>query len=379
MLRSSISAGFALTCALALVALGPAPACAKGFRVLYAFSGNDGRYPNGPLLRDKEGDLYGTTREGGTNNLGTVFKLAPDGTETVLHNFEAGSDGQGPGTNLILDASGNVYGITGGGGSDHYGTIFKISADGSETVLQNFDSASGSPFSLTADGAGNLYGFASEGRYGYGMVYELSPDGTFTVLYSFRPGEHGYLPLGSLLRDKKGNLYSTTSLGGQTDLGGTVFKLEPDGKEKVLYSFTAGSDGGDPSAGVIRDSAGNFYGTAGNYGNSTCDYGCGTVFKLAPDRTETTLYSFTGKSDGGWPYSGVVADSAGNLYGAGSYGMGTVFKIAPDGTETTLYTFTGGSDGAYPNGLIIDRKGHLYGTTTGDGVHGCGTVFEFSQ
>jgi len=377
MFRNRISACLLLTCAVAVIA--PVVGQAKGFHVLYTFSGSDGRNPDGPLLRDKDGSLYGTTWFGGAENLGTVFKLAADRTETALHSFAGGADGLYPRSNLIVDSSGDFYGVTEGGGANDYGTVFKIAPDGTETVLHSFDSGTGTPYGLTADRAGNLYGFSGEGRYGYGMVFELAPDGTETALYSFKPVKHGYLPLGSLLIDKKGNLYSTTSLGGQVDLGGTVFKLAPDGKEKVLYSFTAGSDGGGPSAGVIRDSAGNFYGTAGNYGNNNCDYGCGTVFRLAPDGTETTLYSFTGGSDGGWPYNGVIADSAGNLYGAGSYGKGTIFKVASDGSETTLYTFSGGSDGSDPNALIMSSKGHLYGTTYSGGANGYGVVFEFSQ
>ena len=192
----------------------------------------------------------------------------------------------------------------------------------------------------------------------------------------------------TLARDKAGNFYGTTQSGGSYGYG-TVFRLSPDGSETVLYAFTGQSDGGSPYAGVIVDAAGNLYGTTPYDGDLNCDYGqgCGTVFKVAPDGTETTLYTFADTGGNASPMAPLVMDGAGNLYGT-TYGfsLGAVFKLSPDGTEKLLYSFTGGNDGGEPlGGLIMDRKGRLYGTTQiGGGGNcnngfGCGAVFELGK
>jgi uncharacterized repeat protein (TIGR03803 family) len=174
-----------------------------------------------------------------------------------------------------------------------------------------------------------------------------------------------------------------------------VFKLSPGGTETVLYSFKGGSDGSGPAAGLIADSSGNLYGTTylGGAFASGCngifaDLGCGVVFKLSPGGTETVLHTFTGGSDGGVPSGGLIADSSGNLYGTTSRGgasgrspsgSGVVFKLSPSGTETVLYSLKGGSDGSGPAaGLIADSSGNLYGTTSGGGASGNGTVFKLT-
>lgn len=189
----------------------------------------------------------------------------------------------------------------------------------------------------------------------------------------------------TLARDAAGNFYGTTQSGG-TYRYGTVFKLGPDGTETVLYSFTGGTDGGGPYAGVILDAAGNLYGTTPYDGDLNCDYGqgCGSVFKVAPDGTETTLYTFTDTGANANPMSSVIMDSAGNLYGTtNGFSPGGVFKLAPDGSEKLLYSFTGNGDGGTPlGGLIMDKRGRLYGTNDGggdgncDNGFGCGTLFE---
>jgi uncharacterized repeat protein (TIGR03803 family) len=198
-----------------------------------------------------------------------------------------------------------------------------------------------------------------------------SARGSETVLYSFTGGNDGAYPYARLLADNAGNLYGTTeSGGGATDCEeeggcGTVFKLAPDGTETVLYSFcnqTNCADGANPDAGLIADAQGNFYGTTydGGSGSDCQAYSssCGTVFKLAPDGTETVLYSFKGGNDGSEPVAGLIIEKKGNLYGTtlngGAQGVGTIFELASDGTETVLHTFTGAPDGANPAGGLIE-------------------------
>ena len=159
-----------------------------------------------------------------------------------------------------------------------------------------------------------------------------------------------------------------------------VFKLDPTGKETVLYSFTGGVDGAGPTSGVVRDTAGNLYGTTVQGGDLTghcagADTGCGVVFKLDTAGKETVQYSFTGGGDGYYPFSGVIRDAAGNLYGTasgGAFDSGTVFKLDNTGKLTVLYSFTGGVDGFQPNGVIRDAAGNLYGTTAQGGDTSCG-------
>ena len=199
----------------------------------------------------------------------------------------------------------------------------------------------------------------------------------FHVLYVFQGGSDGVSPFGAMIKDTKGH-YGTTYYGG-TNNAGTVFKLARDGTESVLYSFTGGSDGANPQTDLIADAAGNLYGTASAGGASSC----GTVFKIRPNGHETLLYAFKCRPDGFTPNGGLVMDSAGNLYGTtyggGAPNQGTIFKLAPDGTETILYAFQGGSDAAYPvAGLITDKRGNLFGTTYGGGDAALGTVFKLS-
>jgi uncharacterized repeat protein (TIGR03803 family) len=240
-------------------------------------------------------------------------------------------------------------------------------AKGKEKVLYSFCSQThcfdgqAPRAGLITDKKGNFYGTTYYGgSYNYGAIFKLAPKGTETALYSFEDGSDGYFPVAGLIMDSAGNLYGTTEDGGTgcvtTNGCGTVFKLAPNGTETVLYAFTNGSDGGYPEAGLIMDKEGNLYGTTDDGGANAY----GTVFKVAPDGTETVLHSFTG-SDGANPVAGLIMDKKGNFYGTtavgGTYGYGTVFKLAPNGTETVLYAFTNGSDGGYPeNGVIMDKE-----------------------
>lgn len=201
---------------------------------------------------------------------------------------------------------------------------------------------------------------------------------TESVLYSFKGGNDGASAvLGNLVADKQGNLYGTTPYGGTANSKctngscGVVFKITPAGKEKVLYRFTGGADGGFPQSGLAIDAQGNLYGTTFSGGIANCSgNGCGTVFKVTPSGTETVLYSFTNGNDGALPKGGLVLDKLGNLYGTTEVGIastfGTVFKLTPSGTETVLHYFAGGTaDGADPSygNLLMDANGNLYGTT----------------
>jgi len=267
--------------------------------VLYSFSGGaDGAIPLAGLVRDSAGNLYGTTEHGGDLTCGsgvgcgTVFKLDKTDKETVLYSFINGADGSEPVAGVILDKAGNLYGTTQYGGPFSSGTVFKVDTTGKETVLYTFTGGRGGkdgyfPEGLIGDAAGNLYGITQfGGNFSFGTVFKLDGTGKETVLYRFTGGADGVYPAAGVIADAAGNLYGTTQYGGSVncfgDGCGTVFKLDKTGKETVLYSFTGGTDGASPVAGLVRDSAGNLYGTATFGGDPLCSGGCGVVFKIAP-------------------------------------------------------------------------------------------------
>jgi uncharacterized repeat protein (TIGR03803 family) len=396
--RGTVSAA-ALVSALLLVSVSAAAAQsgrAKSYKVLYRFQGEGAQGGPTSLVRDAAGVLYGTTEGDGAFGYGTVFELIENGKKkTVLHSF-AGypTDGAYPLAGLLRDAAGNLYGTTSGGGADGnvgFGTIFKIDTTGTETVLYSFTGGSDGRLpqsSLVMDAKGNLYGTTTYGGdlscnsgAGCGAVFKLDTSGKERVLHSFA-GPDGAFPEAGVIWGTDGNLYGTTDGGGAGY--GTVFTLSKTGKERVLHSFT-GSDGAYPVAGLVPDDLGNIYGTTHEGGTGCENGGCGTVFKLSKNGKETVLHSFA-VSDGSYPDASVVRDDDGNLYGTtqqdGAYGFGTVFKVSAAGKETLLHAFIGGSDGANPffTTLVRDADGNLYGTTfygggTGCDGFGCGTVF----
>ncbi len=303
-------------------------------------------------------------------------------TFTVLHAFTGPPDGRNPAAGVILDATGNLYGTTYWGGVHYRGTVFKISPSGDKTTLYNFLAAHGAnPNStLVQDTNGALYGATQEGgAYNRGAVFELDNKARETVLYSFVGGTDGEGPI-AVIRGADGTVYGTTEYGGNTGCDstcGTVFKLSPSGKKTTLYSFTGGTDGGTPRGGLVQDSAGNLYGVTWGGGDVDCNsgYGCGTLFEVDPAGTETVLHTFIGGNDGTWPV-GLVPDQQGNFYGAtsggGLFGEGTVFKLDTTGKEAVLYSFTGGYDGSQPGaGVVLDAAGNIYGTTTAGGASSC--------
>ncbi len=350
---------------------------AQTYKVLYSFKcgPSDGQTPEAGLVRDPAGNLYGTTANGGSpSNAGVVFKIAPDGIETVLHSFTGSPDGRFPYAGLVLDGTGSFYGTTSEGGAYDLGTVFKVSADGKESVLHSFSGPPDgqSPYAeLVHDSLGNFYGTTySGGVYGFGSIFELAASGIETVLYSF-PGPPGDVnPMSALVRDTNGNLYGTTAI--------SVFELDANGFYTTLHTFSELPDGISPLAGVMRDTAGNLLGTT-QYGGV---FGRGTVYKIDTAANETVLYSFSGKSDGGVPHAVLLEDSKGNLYGTTEQGgspqcsCGTIFRLSPEAKETVLYRFTGSADGSQPAAGLIHSAGSLYGTTTGGSA--CGTVFQFT-
>ena len=359
----------------------------RSFALLYSFEGGtDGAQPQAGLIRDADGNFYGTTEGGGPLKCGTVFKLDTTGAETVLYTFTGKpADGSLPVAGLLRDAAGNLYGTTFYGGASDFGTVFKLDTTGTETVLHTFaggtDGANPGA-GLVRDTAGNLYGTTFYGgESGFGTVYKLDRNGVETVLHSFAGSPtDGQEPTAGLVRDAAGNFYGTTITGGASNLG-TVYKLDTAGKETVLYSFTGQPDGKFPWAGLVRDAAGNFYGTT-LYGGAS-DFG--TVYKLDTAGKETVLHSFTGGRDGKLPYAGLLRDLAGNLYGTTSEGgasrYGTAFQLDTTGRFTVLHSFAfGATDGITPmGGLIRDTTGNLYGTTLQGGAFSVGTVFKLSR
>jgi uncharacterized repeat protein (TIGR03803 family) len=317
---------------------------------------------------------------------------------SVLYSFRGTPDGRAPDSTLLRDGSGNIYGVTNGGGTSYEGTAFKLSSSGKETVLYSFRAGYGnSPDSVIQDAEGTLYGTTTYGgSYGRGAVFKVDQKGNETVLYSFRGAVQafGFDPIG-VVRDEQGNLYGTTGLGGEAGgcFGygcGVVFKLDPAGKETVLYTFKGGPDGGYPSGTIVRDAAGNLYGETAYGGDLSCfsPYGCGTVFRLDPTGKHTVLHRFTGTGgDGEHPWAGVVRDNEDNIYGATfaggtgpnctseENGCGTVYKVDKGGKVTTLHSFTGtGAD--FPPiyaALALDEKGSIYGSTPNGGSQNCGS------
>ena len=260
------------------------------FQALYSFTGGgDGSNPNAGLVQASDGNLYGTTYNGGTIGVGTVFRITTNGAYTSLYSF-----------------SGNVYGGT-DGGNPYYGSLVQASD-------------------------GNLYGTTEEGgTNGDGTVFQITTNGAEAVLYSFTGGNDGRYAFGGLVQASDGNLYGTTGNGG-TNGYGTVFRMTINGALTSLYSFTGGNDGGNPLAGLVQASDGNLYGTTFYGGNTNLNgYGYGTVFRITTNGVETVLYSFTGEGDGGNPVAGLVQASDGKLYGTTEYGgtngYGTIFAL----------------------------------------------------
>jgi uncharacterized repeat protein (TIGR03803 family) len=301
-------------------------------------------------------------------------------TFTVLHKFTGTPDGASPSAPLIT-VNESVYGTTTNGGAFGYGTVFKVGRNGSEVVLHSFDNTDGAyPLGgLVRDKAGNFYGTTYEGgAFGDGTVFKLDPNGSESVLHSFTYGTDGGNPSSGLVIDSTGNLYGTASQAGALGWG-TIFKLDASNVFTILHSFAGPpTDGGDPIGNLIMDSAGNLYGTT--YRGGAFGAGNGTVFELDTSNNETILYSFANEES---PASSLFRDKKGNLYGTTPYGgdfdRGMVFKLDQDGILTVLRSFTEGHGGGTPvSNLVLNKSGNLMGTSQGGNGEAYGTVFAIS-
>jgi len=393
----------------------------------------DGQSPMGSLVQGTDGDFYGVTSGGGTGGCGTIFKITSAGTITLLHSF-VGPDGSGPFQSLVQGVDGNFYGITEFGGAFNWGTVFKITPNGVFTCLHSFHNSSdgAGPCILLQGIDGNFYGTTNLGGANFfgGTIFKITPSGTLTTLYSFGGVPYSYYGAESLMQGIDGNFYGTTSNDGITACG-TIFKITPAGAFTTIHTFTGNwpGTGANPTGGLIQGTDGDFYGLT--YYTGRYNTGYGTVYKITPTGTLTTLHTFA-NSDGASPYT-LMQASDGNFYGTtcfgGASGYGTIFEIAPSGTLTTLYSFSSrnslpiapmiqGIDGNFyyaaaggapahggvfsvtPNGnltllhsfvgpptdgdspdggLIQGRDGSFYGTTIKGGTAQWGTVYKVNS
>jgi uncharacterized repeat protein (TIGR03803 family) len=367
------------TSAGALLSLIPVTESGLAISTLWSFDDDlSGAIPFSPLAQGTDGNLYGTTTEGGPYGVGTFFKVTTNGSITTPLSFDI-VNGAEPFGGLFLGRDGSFYGAAEAGGSYGDGLLFRITSGGALTVLKSLDGNNGvNPVAGLVQGSdGNFYGTAlAGGAYGFGTIFQITPAGALNTLVSFDDGD-GASPSPVLAMGSDGNFYGTTESGG-TYGWGTVFKMTPSGLFTNLYSFTGGSDGGNPIPGVVQAADGNFYGTTHEQGAD----GYGTVFEITSAGMLSTRYTFTGATDGGNPWGGLVQAADGNLYGTtqigGTYGFGTVFQMAPTGPLSTIAQFDG-YIGANPSAALIQGKdGSLYGTTEAGGLDNYGAIYRLS-
>lgn len=345
-----------------------------------------GGYPRGNLLQGADGNFYGLTSAGGTNGNGTIFKVTPTGSITVLRHLKNTTDGSNPYGSLYKSSDGYFYGLTYQGGTSYYngGTVFKISSTGSGfAVLARFpDDAKGiyPQEGLLQAKDGYFYGTTQEGgTYGYGTIFKLCTSGYFATVRSLELTVNGGRPKGSLVQGTDGYFYGTTYQGGSKGYG-TILKISPAGAITVLKHLDYYTTGGYPEGSLVQGDDGNFYGTtvqggANNYG---------VIFKISPTGTFTVLRSLSPNTDGYYLYGSLVKGNDGNFYGlsyaGGPGGYGTIFKITPTGTFTVIksfsYSVTGGNP--YGNSLLVGKDGNFYGLTTYGGTYGYGTAFKIT-
>jgi uncharacterized repeat protein (TIGR03803 family) len=385
-----------------------ATALASSESVLYSFNSfsGDGYYPYSGLVADAKGNLYGTTQSGGitTTPYGTVFKLTLSGgvwTETILHNFVGGTtDGAYPQySSLVFDKAGNLYGTTYYGGTKNLGTVFELKHSGNSwtfVLLHSFTNVPpdgyGPEAGLSFDTAGNLYGTTEfGGGHGAGTVFQMKASKgkwTYKVIHGFSGSPGGYYPVGGLTQGKHGYYYGTTYYGGATFNAGTVYRLflaRGVWVGQTVYTFSGGSLGTYPDSSLTMDAAGNFFGTTYQGG----DLNVGTVFELKAGKNDKysyrVLYSLKGNPDGNTPFygQGVALDTKGDLFGTTYYGgtnnAGAVYELkltTGHYKERVLWSFGASGDGAYARAGVILVKGKAVGTTYLGGAHGAGTVFQ---
>jgi len=409
--KALFTLGLALACAAFIFSLA-VRAQAQTFTSLYSFCTEtncaDGDGVTAPLVQGTDGNLYGETEFGGASvgnaacgsiGCGTIFKMTPQGTFTTLYTFCLSStctDGGAPAGGLVLGTDGNFYGVTSGGGTDGFGTVFKITPAGKLTTLHNFDNTDGwvaQGSGLIQAANGNFYGTTFYGgANGEGTVFEITPSGSFTSLYSFPTNSACPYCTGpnGLTQGVDGNIYGTTFAGGVTDncnagsTSGTFFQLTPAGTLTTLAVFCR-LTGNRPNSTLVQAANGNFYSTTAAGGDST-HVDQGTVYEMTPNGSITSLYSFclqTNCPDGKTPI-GIALGTDGNFYGttqlANATQKGTIYEITPAGQLTTLHFFTatngnflGGSNPTGP--MLLHTNGKFYGLTGLGGKKGIGTIF----
>ncbi len=340
----------------------------KVYSVVRHLQTTDGYYPKGSLTVGNDGHLYGVTYQGGTNSIGTVFRVTTAGSFSAFYHFKWGTDGGYPDCTLAKDPSGNLYGITGFSGANGYGTIFKVTTGGQFTVLRAMSLAADGGYaegSLIRSSDGNLYGMAAQGGVaGSGTIFRIGTTGgtTFKVLVNLHDNAQGNFPKGTLVQGKDGAFYGTNSESGKNKYG-TLFKI-CGGVTTVLRHFQS-SDGAYPLGSLMQATDGNLYGTTSAHGN----YGYGTIFQYNPTtNVYTAIHHFVSSTQGGNPKGGLVQGADGLLYGTtsggGSKGNGTIFKFNPSTKILSVIRHLDYSaDGAYPTGdLVRANDGNFYGT-----------------
>jgi uncharacterized repeat protein (TIGR03803 family) len=335
---------------------------------LHTFNGSDGANPFASLLQASDGNFYGTNYKGGTTDKGNIFRVAPDGTLTALHSFN-GTDGLKP-NELIQANDGNFYGTNKEGGAYGNGTIFRVAANGTFTSLYSFNGTDGTGprAGLTQASDGALYGTTyAGGTNGKGTLFRMALDGTLSTVYEFGNGTDAANPSGHLIQAKDGEFYGTTEAGGSGG-SGTIYHMTLAGNETILQNFS----GGDvtPVGGVVQSGDGTFYGMLSS---ATQGY----FFSVTPSGNLQYLNTITGS-----PTGGLIQASDGNFYGTttsgGSTNLGTAFRIEPNGSFKTLYSFDGQS-GSHPFGGVIQGKdGNFYGPAFDGGANNKGTLFKLT-
>jgi uncharacterized repeat protein (TIGR03803 family) len=365
-----------------------APSQAQTFSDLYNFGTNSGDpiQPGSPgiIAQGRDGNLYSTTEFGGPNGWGTAFKITPEGTVTVLYGFDTDTYGLFPVGGLTLGTDGNLYGSTSNGpGSSGKGTVFKITPGGKPTLLHVFGTDASRPFAPPIQGTdGIFYGttFGDKDIGDYGGVYKMTPSGNLTFLYRFDI-THGAGPVNPLVQGRDGKFYGTTTSGGIYDKG-TLFNITPNGGFTVIHNF--GKTKGYSSSPLVQGSDGYFYGQA--HSGGTGEGRLGTIFRVTPTGKFTVLHNFNplqNGDDGAYPDAGLVQATDGNLYGAATGDeYGTIYRISPQGGFSVLYTFLNPSMGVAPQVTLLNHtNGTLYGDTYGGGnlsncnFAGCGVFY----
>jgi len=372
-----------LLCAVTMIASSP-----KTVTSLVSFNETNGAFPEGALIQGTDGDLYGTTVDGGINSVGTIFKMTTGGTLTSLHSFDT-TDGSTVYGGLVQATNGNFYGTTYAGGANGAGTVFQFTPGGTLTTLHSFDGTDGSGprGGVIEAGDGDLYGTTEHGGANDdGTIFKITLAGTLTTLHNFDATD-GLSPIAGVIQATDGSFYGTTAGGGASSACtvqyagcGTVFKITQRGTLTTLHSFI-GSDGAWPTAGLVQSSDGDFYGATSDGGGNNLNRD-GTAFKITSAGSLTTLYTFHVHGNGAFPIGGLVEATDKSVYGttesSGGGAAGTIYQIDSAGALTTIHSFNG-ADGFNPLAAMVqDTDGNLYGTTNGGGAHGLGTVFSLS-